>query len=425
MTVLCGGGASGPKAGTDAAIGLSGTVIDAVVSALGFPELSPVIAVATAGTVLATDVYCTADPPDDPMLTSDDFAAAQDPSNPTAYFTALGRIKDWFLRQYWWAVCTCTGAATPSAPAPNLPSGYGSNTGLPSGTSTAPCWDTTGIFALEGEPSGGAGASGTWWADAHDPMLPSGDTFTYVDGGGNGTQNILMYRIPSPVSGLTVIATTDSPVPTGNDVRCSVTTLNQAGTSLEGNTVADVTPGNTTATATTTTLNTSAYWWGAVVSNSGPAPITVTMEVKYNCSTAPGTVTPCCPPDPLVDQYLSQILAVVTNLYSSQPTPINSFAEGTVTSGLTGNGTLSISGASISIKVDLTSLPPGIGQDVGSPTFYFDVGYITFTTVEGNYSSQRITFATQVFSVPLLANTVSYTFLSGVVATITELTRGP
>jgi len=122
---------------------------------------------------------------------------------------------------------------------------------------------------------------------------------------------------------------------------------------------------------------------------------------------------------------INTILAQVNAVLASLPVPVNSFAESAVHAGLTGAGTLAIGAMSVGIKVLLTTIPANVGVDIGSPNFYFDAGFIAFTTIEGSYSGQRVTYQTQVFSVPLLGYTIDYTFENGVVATITELTRGP
>jgi hypothetical protein len=163
------------------------------------------------------------------------------------------------------------------------------------------------------------------------------------------------------------------------------------------------------------------------IAGGSAADVNLETETIITCPTGGGgtIAQPCCPPDDSTAAMLNTILADVLLIISSLPAPINSFASGTVHPGLTGNGTIGLAGTCISIKVALTSIPSSIGVDIGSPDFYFDVGFIAFTTVEGSYSSQRLTFVNQVFSVPTLGYSVEYTLLSGVVATITELTRGP
>ena len=112
------------------------------IAGLGFPELSPIIAVATAGIVLTTDVYCTTDPPADPgAITLGDIAAAVDPANQPASANALVKIRDWFLHWYWWTACQCTTVSTPTGPTPTLPTGYGGAPGLPPAANSSPCWD--------------------------------------------------------------------------------------------------------------------------------------------------------------------------------------------------------------------------------------------------------------------------------------------
>lgn len=424
MTALCpGGGPSEPIAGTDAAVGLNGAIIAAFASSLGFPELAPVIAVATAGVVLSVDLFCAADPPSDPGLTQQDWLDAQDPGVPENYFPALGRIKDWFLNRYWHNLCQCTGGSTPPAPGPNLPTGIGVGPGLPSGGVTGACWDVTLNNALDPAGAGPSIPAGSW-VDLSSQLLPVNNT-TPAGPGGPGGAPINVNAIPSGISNM-VLHTSTSVAPVANAINMSIFFSATPTGAPIAHLNTRILVGQTSNTQMLATVPSGALWWGTNLQNTDNAtPHAVTNHFTYSCAGTGATATPCCPPDPLVDQYLVSIMGVVNQILLSQPTPVTSWAESSAHVGLTGNGSIAISGTAVAVKVSLTSIPGFIGQDLTSPTFYFDVGYLVFTTIEGSYSSQRVTFGTQVFSVPTLGFTVNYTFLNGVVATITELVRGP
>lgn len=425
MTALCGGGSSGPKAGVDSAIALGGTAIDAMVSALGFPELSPIIGVVAAGLAFATDEYCTTDPPDDPGLTLQDFTDAQQSDDPAAYATAVGRIKDWVLNQYWWKVCSCSGGSTPAAPPANLPTGFAQSPGLPSGGITGPCWDVTLPVHLP-QPAG-SGTPAAQPVQLTNQIAPTTVSSTW-DVNGDGSVILPIMQIPAGVSHVTLTITTSTPTG-GNGIQLTMNQLSSA-KALLATSAALAAGGATTHTTTIATLNSSAVWWrfGAQATDIG-VDYDTTCEMSFQCASgSTGSVTtPCCPPDPILQNYLQQIqnmlsiaLSEIDQLALQNPTE---WAEGPVHSGLSGKGSFGISGGAIAVKLHMDTIPPQLGDVLDSPTYYFDAGFITFTTLEGSYSGQRITYADQVFSVPFMGYQVDYTLNMGTTATVTELVR--
>ena len=121
---------------------------------------------------------------------------------------------------------------------------------------------------------------------------------------------------------------------------------------------------------------------------------------------------------------LEQLRELVT-LIQRQEVPFG-FLDGTVHTGLTASGLLTVSGL-LGIRVDLTTIPAHIGRIDGQPTVYFDVGYIALGTATGFQRREIIRHDPQyVFSGEAgLYTRVAYTFPPGVVATITELLREP
>lgn len=123
---------------------------------------------------------------------------------------------------------------------------------------------------------------------------------------------------------------------------------------------------------------------------------------------------------------LQQLTMKIDFLIRSQPRQIytTSVSEGTSHTGLTGIGTISV-GAILGLRVSLTTIPAHLGSETAEPTFYFDVGFINFHTAEGWRADETITRADTRLDVPAGTDQIGYTLRSGVVATITELTRGP
>lgn len=152
---------------------------------------------------------------------------------------------------------------------------------------------------------------------------------------------------------------------------------------------------------------------------------TVTGEaIAYGyCGEVPGApVTPCCPPDPILMARVNQILDLVT-LVQRQAVPFG-YVPGAVHAGLTGSGSLSVSGL-IGCKVDMTTIPASYGVEFGTPDEHFDLGFVTFGSPDGYPTSKRLDHQpTLLLPARCGAYTdLAYTLAPGVVATITELAR--
>jgi hypothetical protein len=124
---------------------------------------------------------------------------------------------------------------------------------------------------------------------------------------------------------------------------------------------------------------------------------------------------------------LQQLAEKIDWLIRTQPAPLGvwSVAESTVHSGLTGHGTLTVSGI-LGVRVLLTTVPASYGSTVGSPTRLLRVGRIDWSTAEGWVGRAALTDTPQAhIPVDPLTTTIGYSLSTGVVATIIELTRGP
>jgi hypothetical protein len=92
---------------------------------------------------------------------------------------------------------------------------------------------------------------------------------------------------------------------------------------------------------------------------------------------------------------------------------------------LTGSGTLSVSGI-LGLLVTLTTVPSSLGFYPDSPRTTIGAGWVSWHSQGGWISQVPIQRTPQelLFDV-LTVDQVGYFFPPGVVATITELTRGP
>jgi hypothetical protein len=155
-------------------------------------------------------------------------------------------------------------------------------------------------------------------------------------------------------------------------------------------------------------------------------PATVDVTATWICAggSGGGTATPCVT-DPAVSQILEYIWQEVQAIYASIPQPLNSYAEDTVHSGLSGAGSFLIGASTIAVKVDLTTVSNAVGELTGDPNVLFDAGYVTPILAEAPMAGSRIVYASQLVPLPRLTESVGYTLGPGVVATFTELVPGP
>lgn len=115
----------------------------------------------------------------------------------------------------------------------------------------------------------------------------------------------------------------------------------------------------------------------------------------------------------------------MVTLIQRQSVPF-AYVPSTAHAGLSGAGTLSISGL-LGVKIAVTTLPGAIGRKSTTPEEIFDAGFITFGTPDGYPSSYRLEHHPQLI---LPARCSAFTQLAydlhpGVVITITELLREP
>jgi hypothetical protein len=112
-------------------------------------------------------------------------------------------------------------------------------------------------------------------------------------------------------------------------------------------------------------------------------------------------------------------------LLQRQTTPY-AFVTGTAHSGLTGHGTIAVSGIT-GLLVTLTSVPAGWGSTTDVPRRLIPkVGAIQFGTSSGEDDERQLHYETQlVLDPPASTTVVDYSFRPGITATITELLREP
>jgi hypothetical protein len=421
LTALCGGGASGPQPGVEANISFNGTSVAAGTILLGLaPELAAIIAVTVAGTVLAVDSFCASDPPADPGITDADFAAVKNPLNPAAFATAAGRLKDWYLNQYWHSVCECTGAATPPPPTPSLPGPVGTNTGLPTGTATQPCWDVT--FQANMPATNGTVAQTAWQLWNNPGLLNNG--VVAVNAANPAVSDA--FTIPAGVTQLHWEVTGDAFDSGGANGSLVVGTFPSAGsTGIEHRVFDGGASGFPLSNSGTYTIPAGETLWNLYTSSAFLQAHTWKIRIYFYCSgqNPINPQTPCCPPDPLVQEYLQLIVNLLSNQYTAPANapPPTSWSDGVRHSGLSGAGTITINPKTIGLRLEVTTPPAGVIIQPGSPNFYWNMGFITPIALTSPLRGQRLVFLKESFALPEFSDQVGYTLLHGTVADAVEL----
>jgi hypothetical protein len=370
----------GPGAIGGALAGLSGWQGAAVGAAIGALTYE-----------LAT--FCPGGPPAQPTFTVADVAALLTPITSPDYIAAAAKFRDFLGAVFWPVFCECSGG-TSVAPAPSTypsggpqvqPSGSGAPTPCLSlshltftGSLTTPN-DIVSMLAVHGKP-----------------QLLHAHIDTTTAGSGPFSTLTLQFSYTPQQFGTRV-----------NFGAVRTIVANQVYDFYEQLPVVDAYSTQITATWVSGTNGTSTF-----------------TTLENFCNGGPFAATPCCPPDNALQAQLDQILSMIT-LIQRQAVPF-AYVPGTVHTGLSGNGTISINGL-IGAKVDVTTLPSRFGLRGASPVEYFNLGFITFGTADGFPSSYTLDHDPMLL---LPARCSAYTELDydlspGLVVTITELLREP
>lgn len=470
MTALCGGGSSGPKVGVDIALTYGSARIIQLLAQRGLSSFSPVVALLGTIPVIVSG-FCTSDPPTMSTMTSDEADALLNLRFGTDFFSGLGKLKDIVLNLIWLDICQCTSGSLTEPTLPITP------TDAP--VYVPPSYEPTlsygGFYpmrAVETKVLALGGGTTTyptgWYSEAFDdsawvtgvqPALTAGD-WNDLSGGQSSTKRAVSQFLVVPVEnnlpGPLDLVAPASPMPhnyeqflvrwrvyIGNVVpaRATIRTGSKAIGGQTGWSSGQVYVGGTSNVAPlgavdggflSTRIVPNAWNLFAIgvnPSNTGNVDTWGTeggiyLGLDWTNDVVNPNVNPCCPPDPTTQALLDAILAMVT-LVQRQSAPF-SYVYGDDHTGLTGNGSFGVSGI-LGVSVDVTTLPGNYGQDAGTPTQLYDVGFVTLGTADGYSTSRRIDHDGTLLLPPAAGayTTVGYTLSPGVQVSIRELIREP
>lgn len=418
MTALCGGGASEIKPGVAGNNIISGGLISEGLLAIS-PWLLPFALLVDAFLYDAT-AQCTTDPPALPVFDSTDLTncigGILNPNCPTT----LTKIKDLLLRWLWFQYCQCSSTTTPTFVNPTQPANTSTTT---TPTNTNNCWanqilnylptansSTVGVGTPNEQFGIGLGFGGTsnrFGGNNAFATLPTGFTTItwqlFVNNEGASPLPIEIWAYAWTAADGFIAA---FPWP----IQLAASTAVSSGRS-----------GVLTIPATSGLAKIEIFpLWTATGSTVGTNTANITISIQcVPANTAPVN----CADNEAILAVLQLIYQLLQSVYLSIPPQLNSFAESTAHS-VSGSGNFTTGTGVIGVKV-VSTVPSSYGENIGDPTVFFDIGWLTTSAVEGNYKPRRLEHTTELVLFDPLVDQVHYTLSPGVTAVITELVRGP
>jgi hypothetical protein len=101
------------------------------------------------------------------------------------------------------------------------------------------------------------------------------------------------------------------------------------------------------------------------------------------------------------------------------PPPVTGVLNTVNHAGLTGAGQFVVTD-NYAFQSTLTIIPPSYGQAVDSPTFYFDLGFVSAITANGVTATYRLTRTQEFHVLPPFVTALSWSLAPGVVLTLSE-----
>lgn len=414
-------GPAQPIPGSGQNVVMTSAAVESTLVLLGLEPVAAVLAPILAGVTFDLTTLCGNDPPADPGLTGADVIAATNFLDPLNAQAAIQKVYQWFKHFYWYYACECVSGATPAVPTPSNPGNpVSTNTGLPYASQASQCWDAQRQVSFAAGPGNTDPPQ-----NISDYVLPQTQRVTTTEPYSGSDKH--GYVMPQGITSVTLTMNAPTPI-TFSSVQCFIDFFDASGTNLGAlHDLIKVHGDNTTVFTTTFTPPVGAYAWIAAAESADSAAQVFTVEVSYLCTGGTSIFQQsCCPPDPTLSAQMTQVLQLVQAIYAGLPVTPTSYAESTVHSGLTGNGSVTLGAGVLAVRVDVTSDQPTLGVDQGSPLYLFDRGYIVPIAAEGPIRAEaRLVYNPQLFPLPTLTERIGYSLHAGIVASITELKAGP
>jgi hypothetical protein len=403
------------KPGYERTVYMGMPAIEALVATYGTPAAAVIMAPVIGAITYDLLHVCNSGDPGDPGLGPPDFVDAVDTSNIIAMGAAWRKIQQWFVHVMWPVWCNCADGTIPP-PATSLPLPPATvNPGLPGGTTGPNCWDANGTKAWDtttgwwfGHLLPQLGSPPQYGTDSYAPQLlptpkPTSVQWTlHCDSAGNNALGFASWIQFWDVNGtiLTNDSWTDGGQPVGSPPRTHWMNIPAAAAYLLVS--------------------------GVPVGVGNPTNVAQGHVTLFCGGQTPSTPnTPCCPPDPLLDQRLTTIVGMLQQLANQVLVGNAGLVDADRHSGLSGSGTVTLRNACAAVRVEVTSNLGGWPNNPGSPNYYFSLGFITSVAVGAPLKGWRLVYSRQTFPLEAYADQVGYTLPPGVVVDLVEQLAGP
>lgn len=399
MTALCGGGTSSSRADFARFTYIAPSVVGAALN-----NVETKLAMAIAGVVGSgtydLQSFCSTDPPADPGITSDDVFALFNPVQIFQWMTARQKFEDLIRRYLWPQLCKCDAGAQPSVP--SAPSALVNFQYNPPALAPYPGGQPCGTFQYDHTIHPG---DADFFTDL--TPLPPGTTYASID------------------SAFTEISAGPNP----DKYVVTIWWMTANGTFVNTGPFIGA-PNATTFThhaEGAISAGAPTHFKIAYQQFQDTATVDLPVTVRFYCGTLPtgggGSPTPC-PPDPLVQQLLAQLLGLVT-LIQRQDVPF-AYVQGALHSGLSGSGEITVQGL-IGCLVTVTAHGSFTGTESADPDVLFEAGWFNWGNADG-FSTRTFINCSPQISLPEAAGQytrIGYTLPVGVTISIRELVREP
>jgi len=418
MTARCQGADSRVKPGVPLTAQIGHNIINAAISEL-FPPALP-IAILLEAFTLSMETLCPSDPPPMPVFDLNDLRTFTSGALSPYFLSTSAKMGDLLRNWAWPMYCECVDGSPPLQVAPPLPpqgSSYGSYT------------------------PNRACASGGWAGNAPLGNAEPAPSNTGVNVG---------YRL-LPTDGTTRVFTAAGSTYTGYKLLTGVTRAEWTRKAAEAaNPTTAVGPNIEIRewTDTNTLINTHNLDWvpptpqdsGSfsigttarwLTAYAGAEPILgafddiidplVTCNIQWYCGGTSDTLSNCCPPDPAIALTLNNLVEIVTNIQNQLAGGVKGYVDGVRHANCSGTGSFPLVGDARAVRVETHPPGPPVIVVPGTPSHYFDMGFITPYILQSPLRSTRLTFNPMVIELPRFTDQVGYTLLNGITVDIVEL----
>ena len=418
MTDRCGGAASRVKAGVPGEAQIGTASISAGIAALA-PYLTP-IAILIEGFSIEMQSMCVGDPPPMPSFDVLDMSVVIGGVVNPHFAQTSRKIGDLLYNWFWPLYCECVDGTPPlpvQLPLPPEGANYGGSVGI------RPCsmggWAGNAPLGNAEPPPSNTGI------DIGYRILPTdGSTKVFTSGGATYTAYRMLTGVTDARWTRKHASAASSSTSVGPNV--SIQEWTDANALVRNHNLDYV--ATAPAQAGTFSIGSTTRWMTAY---AGAEPILafdnitdplVTVNMEWYCGQVPGTASDCCPPDPSIALTLNNLVSIVTDIQNRLGQGESRYVDGYRHSNVRGTGSVILqSQAALAVRVETHPPFPPVIILPGTPSYYYDMGFVTPYILGSPLRSTRLTFTTMTIQLPRHTDQLGYTLLNGITVDLVEL----